>query len=140
MILSLIIYLMKESSRHLDMNCPANLCSERAFSPPPVLSLGIQRAAAPSLPPSEAVLSASCCAVARWLVPPAWLSYHLGDTTSPPAQGLYVGQQPGNCWRFDSDSNAYHFFFFIAIMTAKHISLRAGKEVMSLKPDKVVSL
>lgn len=25
-------------------------------------------------------------------------------------------------------------------MTAKHISLRAGKEVMSLKPDKVVSL
>lgn len=113
---------------------------KRAFSPPP-FSWYLKSSS--SLPPSEASLSALCCAVARWLVPPAWLACHLGDTTSPPAQGLCVGQQPGNCWRFDNDSNAYHFFFFfflIASVTAKHISFRAEEEKMSLKPDKMVSL
>lgn len=130
---------MKEASRHLDMNCLASLCSERAFSPPPVLSLGIWRAAAHCLPPR--LLSQHCAVL--WpdglSLLPGW-ACHLGDTTSPPAQGLCVGQQPGNCRRFDNDSNAYHFFFLIFIASVTANSFRAGEEMVSMKLDKVLSL
>lgn len=129
---------MKESSKHLDMNCLASLCSERAFSPPPVLSLAIWRAAAHSLP--LRLLSQHCAEL--WpdglSLLPGW---HATLETLHPH--LHKACVLDNSLGIAGDLTVIQMlitFLLIASVTAKHISFRAGEEMMSLKPDKVVSL
>lgn len=130
---------MKASSRHLDMNYLASLCSKELS--PLLPSLGIWRAAAPSLPPR--LLSQHCAVL--W---PDGLSLLPGwhatlETLHPHLHKACVLDSSlgiaGDLTMIQT-LITFFFFFLIASVTAKHISFRAEEEKMSLKPDKMVSL